>query len=91
MSRADEYFEYLKKTGLHDYRSIPGNKGTFVFRRTVGTTAEFLLISLWDSIDTIKGFVGEEYEKARYYPEDKEFLLECEPTVNHFELLTILR
>jgi heme-degrading monooxygenase HmoA len=91
VSRADDYFEYLKKTGLKDYRSVPGNQGVFVFRRTVGTTAEFLLISLWDSIDAIKSFAGEEPEKARYYPEDKEYLLDCEPTVNHFDLLTILR
>jgi len=35
--------------------------------------AEFLLLSLWESIETIKQFAGEDYEKARYYPEHKDF------------------
>lgn len=33
------------------------------------------------------GFAGDDLTKARYYPEDKEFLLELEPTVQHYEIL----
>jgi len=28
----DIYFEYLKKTGLKDYASIPGNQGVWVLQ-----------------------------------------------------------
>jgi hypothetical protein len=35
----------------------------------------------------IEKFAGPEPEQARYYPEDKEFLLEFEPTVTHYEVL----
>jgi len=35
----------------------------------------------------VKRFAGEEVDKARYYPEDREFLLEFEPTVIHYEVL----
>ncbi len=86
-SKADEYFEYLKKTGLKDYRAIPGNQGVDVLRRIKDGKAEFLLISFWDSFESIKKFAGDDYEKAQYYPEDKDYLLELEPTVNHFEVL----
>ncbi len=34
---------------------------------------------------SIINFAGEDYEKARYYPEDKEYLLEFEEAVNHYE------
>lgn len=34
----------------------------------------------------IRAFAGEDAEKARYYPEDTDFLLELEPTVTHYEV-----
>ncbi|MBI4547837.1 MAG: GNAT family N-acetyltransferase [Ignavibacteriae bacterium] len=86
-SKGDEYFEYLKKTGLKDYRSIPGNEGVYVLRRVKDGKAEFLLISFWRSNSAIKKFAGDDYEKARYYLEDKEYLLELEPNVVHYEIL----
>ena len=87
-SRADDYFEYLKKTGLQDSRNTHGNQGVYILRRLKGDEAEFLFLSLWESMAAIKRFAGEDYEKARYYPEDKDFLLEMEPTVTHYEILT---
>jgi len=46
-----------------------------------------LLLSLWDSWEAIKAFAGEELDKASYYPEDEEFLIEFEPFVQHYEVL----
>ena len=83
----DTYFEYLRETGLKDYASIPGNRGVWVLRRVQGETAEFTLISLWDSYDAIRAFAGEDYEKAVYYPEDRKFLLDLPPGVEHHEVL----
>lgn len=86
--KADEYFEYLKKTGLQDARKTVGNQGVYILRRLGAGEAEFLFMSLWDSLEAIKHFAGEDDEKARYYPEDKDFLLEMEPTVSQYEILT---
>ena len=86
-SKADTYNEYLKKTGYSDYQSTPGNQGVYSLRRIKGDEAEFLLITLWDSYESIKKFAGDDYEKARYYPEDRDFLLEFEEHVSHFEVL----
>ena len=41
--------------------------------------------SAWDSLEAIKRFAGDSHEQAQYYPEDKNFLLEFEPTVQHYE------
>ena len=67
-SDQNTYFEYLQRTGLKDYASIPGNRGVWVLRRVYEGKAEFTLISLWDSWDAIKAFAGPEYERAVYYP-----------------------
>jgi len=87
-SDQDTYFEYLQKTGLKEYASIPGNQGVWVLRRVSRGQAEFTLISLWESWDAIRTFAGVDYEKAVYYPEDKRFLLELEAHVKHYEVLS---
>ena len=84
----DTYYEYLRKTGLPGYRATKGNQGVWVLRRVADGKAEFLLISLWESWDAIKAFAGPDFERAVYYPEDRKFLLELEPHVRHYEVLT---
>ena len=83
--QAEEYFAYLRETGLKDYRAIPGNRGVQVLRRTYEGKAEFLLISLWESYEAIRTFAGEDIERAVYYSKDQAFLLELEPKVTHYE------
>jgi heme-degrading monooxygenase HmoA len=85
---ADAYYDYLLRTGLPDYRRTPGNRGVYVFRRREGPVVHFLLTTLWDSFESIRAFAGEEVERARYYPEDTGYLLELEPTVTHFDVLS---
>jgi len=86
-SKADEYVEYLNKTGIPDYQATEGNRGVHVLRRIEGEQAHFLTLTFWDSVDAIKKFAGEDFEKARYYPEDKDFLLEFEEKVTHYEVM----
>lgn len=86
-SKADAYFAYLKESGLKEYRATPGNRGVIVLRRTEGDRSHFLLISYWDSFDAIRRFAGPSLDRAVYYPKDKEFLLELEPGVTHYEVL----
>lgn len=86
-SKADEYVEFLNKTGVKDYQATDGNLGVHVLRRIEGDQAHFLTLTFWDSVESITKFSGDDYEKARYYPEDKDFLLEFEEKVAHYEVL----
>jgi len=87
-SKSDEYYNYIMKTGVKMYRSIQGNLAVYVLRRIYEGKAEFLLISLWDSYDSIRKFAGTDIDKAVYsFPEDEKFLLEMEPNVLHYEVL----
>src|SRR2546430_16432312 len=80
-SKADAYCADLKESGLKECLETPGNRGITVLRRTEGDRAHFLLISFWDSLEAIRRFAGPNLDRAVYYPKDKEFLLELEPTV----------
>lgn len=84
---AERYADLVQRTGVCDYRATPGNRAVYLLRRVEGDTAHFLTVTLWDSYEAIRRFAGDDVEKAHYYPEDKEFLLEFEPTVKHYEVL----
>jgi len=84
---ADTYSKYLEETGVKEIRSTKGNQGVFLLRRVHDGKAEFIVLSLWDSLEAIKAFAGPEYEKARYYAEDERFLLRLDPHVTHYEVL----
>lgn len=86
-SKADEYAEYLNKTGVRDYQATEGNRAVHVLRRIEGEQAHFLIVTFWDSMEALKKFAGEVVEKARYYPEDEDFLLEFEEKVTHYEVM----
>jgi hypothetical protein len=45
-SKADQYFDFLKVTGIKDYQETKGNQGVLVLRRLREGRAEFLLLSL---------------------------------------------
>jgi heme-degrading monooxygenase HmoA len=83
---ADRYVEYLCETGLKEYRATPGNRGAWILRRTDGDRCEFVTVSVWDTLDHVRGFAGDNVERAVFYPEDDEFLVERELSVNHWEL-----
>ena len=86
VEKADEYLAYLHETGLKDYSATPGNRGVSVLRRNQGEHCEFMLISLWESMDAVRAFAGENPDRSVYYPEDEHFLLQMEPLVRHYEV-----
>lgn len=83
---ATDYHRFLKEKGLNDYH-IEGNKGVFVLKKEDGDVTHFYTLTFWDDLASVKKFAGDDYEKAKYYPEDDGFLLEFEPHVSHFEVL----
>ncbi len=84
--KADAYIAYLHDTGLKDYAATPGNRGVNVLRRLQGEHCEIMLISLWDSMDAVRAFAGENADRSVYYPDDENYLLEMEPLVRHYDV-----
>lgn len=84
--KRDEFIRYVGVTGMKDLKRTKGNRGAYLFTRDVGDNTEFLLISLWDSEDSIKGFTGNDVKRPRYYKRDSEYLAELEPSVAHFSV-----
>jgi heme-degrading monooxygenase HmoA len=84
---ADRYHRFLLDTGLSDYKATIGNCGVFLLKKDAEKITHFYTLTFWNDLESIKRFAGHDVRKARYYPEDKDFLLEFEEEVNHFDVL----
>jgi heme-degrading monooxygenase HmoA len=82
----DAYARYIEGTGLAGYAETPGNRGAWMLRRDLGERTEFVTFTLWESVDAVKAFAGEDYETAVYYPEDDRFLVDRDLKCAHYEV-----
>jgi heme-degrading monooxygenase HmoA len=87
----DAYAKYMRETGVAGYIKTPGNHGVWMLRRDVDDRTEFVMFTLWDSLDSVKAFAGENYENAVFYPEDERFLIERDLGAAHFAVDTYER
>ena len=78
------YVAYIEATGAAHYAQTPGNLGYQILTRAEpGGISTVTTLSWWTDLDAVRRFAGDDYEQARYYPEDDEFLVERTQLVEH--------
>lgn len=84
---AAAYERYMIDRAMSGYRDVDGNRGVLMLRRDRedGRT-DFTMITLWNDMTAIRGFAGEEPERAVFYPDDDAFLVERDLQVTHHEV-----
>ena len=86
-SKAQAYREFTNRTAIPDYQSVQGNLSVHILEREEGDITHFITLTFWEDLDSIRAFAGDDVECAKYYPEDKDYLLEFEPKVVHYEVV----
>jgi heme-degrading monooxygenase HmoA len=84
--KALRYRHFLNERALPDYRAIEGNLSTYVLERADGAVTHFCTLTFWRDFEAIRAFAGLNPEVAKYYPEDRDYLMEFEPTVVHYQV-----
>lgn len=82
-----DYRRFLNQRAIPDYRSVAGNLSVHILERQEGEITHFVTLTMWESLAAIEAFAGADIEAAKYYPEDKEYLLEFEAKVVHYEVV----
>jgi heme-degrading monooxygenase HmoA len=84
----EECREYLEATKLKELVAVPGNlRAAALFRDLDDGTTEVVVVSLWDSMDSIVAFVGkDDLLKPTIEPSDRAKLFDREPHVRHFKM-----
>jgi heme-degrading monooxygenase HmoA len=87
-SNADTYEALLKKeifTGIQE-RHMRGFKGIQLLRRTAGDEIEFVTIMVFDSLQAVREFAGEDYEAAVVPPKARAVLSRFDERSQHYEI-----
>ena len=83
---ADNYERLLKDVVLPQLKQIPGYLGGYVLRRDGEEEVEFVVVNLFESLDAVRAFAGENYTVAVFEPEAKRLLSRVEPHATHYEV-----
>lgn len=85
---ADAYESLLKKEIFVNIgnKNIKGYKGIDLLRRSTGNEAEFITIMWFDSIEAVKEFAGEDFEKCVVPENAKALLLRYDLISQHYEV-----
>jgi heme-degrading monooxygenase HmoA len=86
---ADKYETLLKEeifVGIQD-RHIRGFKNIQLLRREVGQEVEFVTIMLFDSLDAVREFAGEDYEIAVVPGKARAVLSHFDERSQHYEII----
>lgn len=86
LEHLEEYEAFMKERAIPDYAKTKGFVKLIFLKRTDGKTAHFELITFWENLEVIKNFAGEDYKKAKYYPEDENFLINFPEEVIHYDV-----
>jgi len=87
-SNADKYEAMLKEeifVGIEN-RHIRGFKGIQLLRREVGEEIEFVTIMLFDSLEAVREFAGEDYEIAVVPEKARAVLSHFDERSQHYEI-----
>lgn len=68
-------------------RNIKGYKKISLLRRPLEKEVEFITIMIFDNLDAVKEFAGEEYEKSYVPQKAKNVLLRHDKTSQHYEIV----
>lgn len=75
-----EVFEAIRS------RAIPGFQGIELLRREANGEVEFVTLMRFTSLDAVKAFAGEEYERAVVPPEARALLARFDERSRHYEV-----
>ncbi len=86
--RADDYEALLKAEVIKgiEGKRIPGFRRIEVLRRALADEVEFVTIMEFETLDSVKAFVGEDYEAAYVPAEARAILKRFDARSQHYEL-----
>ena len=85
-AKADAYEELLRGEVLPGIQRIDGHRGAYLLRRDAGEEVEFVTITLFDSIDAVRAFAGDDVEAAVVPPAARALLSHFDERSVHYEI-----
>jgi heme-degrading monooxygenase HmoA len=85
--RADDYVQHLQDETFPLLTTIPGFIDAQILRRSVDRGVEFLVVTEWESLQSIQQFAGAGTDRAVVPQKVEEMMIDYDRIVRHYEVL----
>jgi len=82
---ADSYETLLRNKILPGIHRVAGYKGAYLLRQEAGHEVEFITLTFFNSMDSVRSFAGNDYEIAVVPPEAQKLLSRFDARSSHYE------
>lgn len=86
-SRADAYPKHFRDTVVPELRHVPGFIGAHLVRRQIDDKVEFLVLTRWESMNSVRAFAGSKVDEAVVEPGAIAALVDFDADVRHYEIV----
>jgi heme-degrading monooxygenase HmoA len=82
------YAEYFRRVVLPELAAVPGYRGARLLQREMpGGATEIVVVTRWESLAAVRGFAGDDIERAVVHDEAAALFSDYDRTVRHFEIV----
>jgi len=85
--KAEKYVQHARKNVFPELRRIEGHRGAYLLRRAMNGAVEFVVLTLWDSMDAVRKFAGAKPQRAVVAPDAQALLSRFDDFVSHYEVV----
>ena len=84
---ADAYVEHLHSETFPQLVQLPGFHDASILRRDLAQGVEFLVVTVWKSLDAIRAFAGNDPESAVVPAKVQQMMIEYDRRPRHYEVV----
>jgi heme-degrading monooxygenase HmoA len=84
---ARSYEQLLRAEVLPGIHRVEGYRGAYLLRRGAADEVEFVTLTLFESLDAVRAFAGEDYEAAVVPPAARALLGHFDERSAHYEVV----
>jgi uncharacterized protein len=85
--KSAKYVDHVTKKVFPLLCSIEGHRGAYLLQRAVNSAIEFVVLTLWESMEAVRKFAGPTPEKAVVDPEAQAVLTSFDESATHYQVV----
>ena len=86
-THADRYVEHLRSETFPQLARLPGFVSASILRRELSEGTEFLIVTVWESLEAIVRFSGPDVESAVVPETVQRMMIEFDARARHYDVV----
>jgi len=86
-TRSEDYVQHLRTETFPALSKLPGFVRATIHRRHLPDGVEYVVVTEWASLESIRQFAGDEAERAVVPAVAREMMLEYDQFARHYEIV----